>query len=300
MSERTDSDIIEEVKNRFEEKNKALFDLRMMTRKLEEVNRKLLESEALKSDFLSNIRNEINNPLTSILVMSNNMASMKAPGCEECASMGCIIYAEAFNLDFQLRNIFAAAEIEAGEASPFISNVDIHRFILDLIDSYKHVADKKLVAITFDQTGESMSPTAAFFKTDPSKLQLIVSNLLSNAIKYSREGGSVTVKAWKHNEQLNIAVEDSGIGIDESDRQAIFERFRQLDTGTTKCYLGQGLGLSVAKALVELLDGTISVASIGEKGSIFTVVIPEAKSEGDMDIFSEEGNEFLFDEGETF
>lgn len=302
MSELTDLELIEEVKKRFEAKNKALFDLKMITRKLEDVNRKLQESEALKSNFLSNIRNEINNPLTSILVMSDNITSGKSSSCEECASMAAIIYTEAFNLDFQLRNIFAAAEIEAGESFPAVTKVDVHKLIVNVIDSYRHIANKKQVTICFDCASEPAAPgpSVPFFKTDPDKLQIIISNLLSNAVKYSRDGSRVILKAWMHDGQLNIMQEDSGIGIDEADQQVIFERFRQLETGTTKSYLGQGLGLSVTKALVELLNGTVSVASIKGKGSIFTVLVPESKTEGEVDAFSDEGNEFIFEDEQKF
>jgi signal transduction histidine kinase len=298
MSEHTDIELIEEMKKRFEEKNKALYDLRMITRKLEDVNKKLQESEAVKSNFLSNIRNEINNPLTSILVMADDIASGKGVSCEECAAMAGIIYTEAFNLDFQLRNIFVAAEIEAGEAFPAISNVDVYKLILGVIETYGNLAKQKQVTISFDWASESADEL--FFKTDAEKLQTIVSNLLSNAVKYSPEGSKVMVKAWRHEGHLNILQEDSGIGIDESDQQAIFERFRQIESGSTKSYSGHGLGLSVTKALVELLNGTISVASIKGKGSIFTVLIPESKAEAGVDVFSDEGNEFIFEDQEKF
>ena len=303
MSEHTDIELIEEIKKRFELKDKALYDLRMTTRKLVDVNKKLQESESLRSNFLSNIRNEINNPLTSILGMSDRIASRKdATGHEECAAMAGIIYTEAFNLDFQLRTIFAAAEIEAGEAFPAISNIDVHNLILGVIDSYRHVADQKQVTVSFDRAREStpLSPPLPFFKTDPEKLQIIVSNLVSNAIKYSPEGSTITVKAGKHEDDLNILIEDSGIGIEEPDQQVIFERFRQLETGTTKSYSGHGLGLSVTKALVELLNGSISVASIKGKGSIFTVRIPESKTETEVDVFSDAGNELIFEDQEKF
>ncbi len=216
--------------------------------------------------------------------------------------MAGIIYKEAFDLDFQLRNIFVAAEIEAGEAFPAISNVDVHKLIRAVIDSFIHVANQKQVTICFDWAGMSSppDPPLPFFKTDPEKLRIIVSNLVSNGVKYSPEGGEVMIKAWTHEGRLNIIAEDSGIGIDEADQQVIFERFKQLETGTTKSYLGQGLGLSITKALVELLNGTISVASIKGKGSIFTVLIPESKTEAEVDVFSDEGNEFIFEDGEKF
>lgn len=298
MSELTDLELIEEVKKRFEAKNKALYDLKMMTRKLEDVNKRLQESESLKSNFLSNIRNEIINPLTSILVMSDEITTGKSGGCEECSTMAGIIYAEAFNLDFQLRNIFAAAEIEAGEAYPAVSIVDVPKLMSHVIGLYRPIAGQKRVNINFDWSGETGQEH--LFKTDSGKLHTVVSNLLSNGIKYSLEGGCVSMKAWRHEGCLNIVAEDSGIGIDESDQQVIFERFKQLETGTTKSYLGQGLGLCVTKALVELLNGTISVASIKGKGSIFTVLIPESTTDTEVDVFSDEGNEFLFEDGEKF
>lgn len=298
MARLTENELIEELKKRFDENHKALYDLRAMTRKLEDVNRKLEESEALKTNFLSNIRNEIINPLTSILALSHELAGQTDPACRECSRMSNSIFFEAFNLDFQLRNIFTAAEIEAGEAVPGISNVDIEMLIRNVIDSFMHLINSRQLVVSFDCA--VVSEHERFFRTDSEKLKTIALNLLSNAIKFSPGGGSILVKAWRHDGQLNLLVEDSGIGIDESDQQAIFERFRQLDSGVSKNYSGHGLGLSITKALVELLSGTISVASIKGKGSIFTVFIPESHSDMPVDVFSTDGDEFIFEDEEKF
>ncbi|MBF0328060.1 MAG: HAMP domain-containing histidine kinase [Nitrospirae bacterium] len=297
MSKLTDSELIAELKNRFEEQGRALHDLMVMTRKLEDVNSKLQESETMKSHFISNIKNEINNPLSVILAMSETMSGLQSYAVEEIASMGELIFTEAFTLDFQLKNIFAAAEIEAGEASPYISNVDIDSLLRGLVDVYKKRTLSKKLTISFEWIGDVVKNS---FKTDSEKLELILSNLISNAIEYTSEGGKVAVKAWRHDNSLNIIVEDTGIGIGEDDKQVIFERFKQLEEGVRKRHKGHGLGLSVTKALVELLGGTISVVSIKDRGSIFTVFIPEISGKEGIDVFSDDGNEFFFEEETKF
>ena len=110
MHKPSDEELIEEIRQRFEFNQNALADLQALTQKLEQMNERLKESEALKSQFLSNIRNEINNPLTSIMGLSRQLIT-KPDAVENTALVGPMIYMEAFNLDFQLQNIFIAAEL---------------------------------------------------------------------------------------------------------------------------------------------------------------------------------------------
>lgn len=300
MSILTDNELIEELRKRFELNRKALYDLRVMTGKLEDMNKKLVESEAMKSHFISNIKNEINNPLTSVLLLSKELAYEDAPDPAQVACITQTIYREIFSLDFQLRNIFAAAEIEAGEAVPSISNVDVDMLIQSSLDSLKHKSEEKslVVKYTFIDKNEGVE----LFKTDSEKLQLIILNLLGNAIEYTPAGSLIELKVWRHDGHLNLLVADSGTGLNEEEQKVIFDRFRQLDSGVSKNYSGHGLGLSVVKAMVEMLNGTISVTSRKGYGCIFTVFIPQAKSDSVVDVFSDDGNEFFFEEeeGEKF
>ncbi len=117
MKKLTDSELIEELNKRFKENEKAFNALKIMTKKLENLNAKLHDSETLKSSFLSNIKNEINNPLTSILLMSKELISGEPLDAETLSSLGRVIHSEAFSLNSQLRNIFAAAEFESGNAT---------------------------------------------------------------------------------------------------------------------------------------------------------------------------------------
>lgn len=299
MKKLSDGVLLEELKKRFNENKKALHDLRVLTRKLEQVNRKLQESEALKGNFLSNIRNEIVNPLTAIMGLSEQVFSGEA-GPETAASMAHSIYMEAFDLDFQLRNIFAAAELEAGETSISVSNVDVFTLLENLINSFSNQSLQKRLKVKFDLQRPKDSGGEFLFRTDPEKLQLVLANLLSNAIKYSLEGREVKVSAGKRSGRLRVSIEDKGVGIDCRESGKIFDRFRQLEAGVSKSYKGHGLGLSVTKALVELLGGDIEFSSVAGKGCKFTVSFPEVETGQELDVYSEEGNEFIFESEEEF
>ena len=295
MKRLDDGELIDELKKRFEENDELLNTLKVVNNKLMDVNKRLHESEALKSHFLSNIRNEIVNPLTSILCMSKAVMDGEISG-EMVPSAAKTIHTEAFKLDSQLRNIFAAAELEAGEATPSISMVDVDTLVNGMIDLFIHKTTEKKIQVTYHPLDKSVEE--AYFMTDPDKLQIILINLLSNAIEYSHEGGPVEINASIDGEDLNISVIDHGIGIDESDQGVIFDRFKQLESGAAKGHLGHGLGASVVKSMVELLNGTISLSSVKGEGSTFTVKIPKAKTDKEVPVFSGESNEFFFEVGE--
>jgi len=289
----SDDFLVEELKKRLSDNKKALGDLRVLTKKLETLNEKLAESEAVKGNFLSNIRNEINNPLASIMGISKQLAGGTAD-LETAKLMAQTIHNEAFDLDFQLRNIFIAAELEAGEADLSISRVDIDSLLRGLFDSFSHRAAEKHVTMElvwdiFRKTGEPV-----FFSTDAGKLELILSNLLANAIEFNKDGKVVNVEISREEQELTVRIEDEGIGIPAEQRDNLFTRFRQLDSGMRKAHRGHGLGLSITKALVEMLDGRISFASSATGGCIFTISLKESVGGSETETTSEEGNELLF------
>jgi signal transduction histidine kinase len=265
-----------------------------MTQNLEALNEKLRQSEALKSDFLSNIRNEINNPLMSIMGLAKQVVDGRADA-ETARNMAGTIYHEAFDLDFQLRNIFAAAELEAGEAALSVAQVDVASMVRGLVDAFGHKAAEKNVTVLFEPGEGPLS-----FKTDPDKLQKVLANLLANAIEFNREGKRVTIKAWRDAGMLNIAMIDEGVGIPEEDRRKVFDRFVQLDRGVRKRHKGHGLGLSITKALVEMLDGTVTLSGAEGQGSVFTVSLAEMGTGRAVDVISGDGNEFIFEDGTKF
>lgn len=290
----TDQELINELRRRFDQNKLVLMELKVLNEELIQVNRKLEESETLKSHFISNITNEIINPFTSILGLSKAILSVDKENWKKVISMVALIHSEAFNLDFQFRNIFFAAKIEAGEIYPEVLNVNIDGVVSGLVEAFKHEARRKRITITLSYTGRDTRPDT--FRTDPEKLKLIVANLLSNALSFSPEGSAVTITVWFQEGKLFVSVRDQGIGISPENKQIIFDRFKRVDSGINSINRGHGLGLSVNKAIIEMLKGQIEVESELGKGSIFTFSIPEIESVTTG--FASEANEIFFDADE--
>ena len=293
----TDDELIQKLTERFAQGRKLFSDLVVVNRKLVEMNRRLELSESLTSNFLSNIRNEINNPLSVITGLAGQLSDrltgmgQAGEGLSDLASMIC---SEAHVLDFQLQNIFIAADLEAGAVDPHIARANVAAVVGYVVDSFRHDAARKSVEI---ELALSPSDEPLLFATDAEKLQVIASNLLANALEYSQEKGEVTVSMGVDLEgRLVLTVQDCGPGIAAKDLGRIFDRFVQLETGTTRPHAGHGLGLSITKALTDLLQGTLTVESEPGKGSLFTVKLPPTSIADDENTFAEGGHLFIFDE----
>ncbi|MEP5612541.1 MAG: HAMP domain-containing sensor histidine kinase [Cyclobacteriaceae bacterium] len=264
-----------------------------LERRIELVNAKLLKSEELKSDFLSNIKNEINNPMTSILGLLNQIV-LSPDDAKRTATNAGLIYTEMYALNFQIRNIFNAAEIEAGQSFPELSNVNVRALIEELAYSFRHLAEKK--NITFDLVLNADDS----FVSDHEKLEVVLANLISNAIKFSNENSTIIVKTFNEDAKLHINVQDFGVGIETKNLGQIYDRFRQLDTGTRKEFGGHGLGLSIVHSLISILEGSLDMKSKFEEGTLFEIELPVRTAEEDGlqedEIFFTSNNE----EGEVF
>ncbi|WP_320051873.1 HAMP domain-containing sensor histidine kinase [uncultured Acetobacteroides sp.] len=286
----TDAELLDELKSRFEQNTDSLKHLSELNVQLMELNRKLEESERMKSNFLSNIRNEIVNPFASILGLATHIQACGPDNIDRMKQMAAMIHSEAFSLDFQLQNIFAAAEVEAGEAKLSCMSVDVTSLLKSIIESYGLELQKRNITVDFKCTAEG-----GVFKTDADKLKLVFLNLLDNGIKFSKTGGHIEVTMSCANGFLEITLADNGIGIDEDNLKSIFDRFKRIDTNINTLNVGYGLGLTVAKAMLEVLEGTIEVSSKAGEGSRFTVRIPEALVVDEVDGFAFDTNEIMFD-----
>lgn len=282
----TDKDLIEEISRRFDEKTASIKEMEFMTKKLLELNERTKHAEAIKSQFLSLIKNEFNNPISSLLNLANILSTKKHPErFDEIANM---INMELLRLDFQLKDIFAATEIEAGEIANDYSLINFKVTFEEAIRSFKYlIADKQLeVSIVKNEDSE--------FVSDANKIYMILLNLISNACEFSYPDGKVFVSLIKNKDNYQIIVEDSGEGIQVEHAKEIYHRFTKFSSGKTRAHAGLGLGLSVVSALVEALDGKIDFKS-QDGCTIFTITLPiispdRAKSA------SSGGNEFLFDD----
>ncbi|TCO10939.1 sensor histidine kinase [Natronoflexus pectinivorans] len=294
MTNINDRQLLKELKDRLQERAKFEKEVNVLTQELQGVTKRFKESEALKSHFISNISNEIVNPFTSILGLSKSILQVEKNDWKKVVSMVALIHSEAFNLDFQLRNIFVAAKIEAGEVVPNVAKVNVRNIVQTIIEAFNLVARKMGIEIEFNYEIEYGFGKNFYFKTDNEKLKLIMSNLLNNALKYSYKNSKVIITMTADEDTLNIAVQDFGTGISEKNQKVIFERFKRLDSGINSINRGHGLGLSITKALLDVMGGTIEIDSKKGEGSTFTVRIPEAKNV--VEGFSGEGNDIFFDD----
>ncbi|BDU71305.1 hybrid sensor histidine kinase/response regulator [Mesoterricola silvestris] len=270
---------------------KALHDSGAMNRNLLALNEKLQRSEAVKTRFLALMRNEIYNPLSDIMGLADGIADPSLPP-GKAQELAARIKHEAFHLDCQIRNVFTAAEVEAGESSPFVTKVDVASVAEDVVASFAPMARTRGITLRMDLQG-----LGADFPTDADMLHHILANLLSNAVQHG--AGVAELRATETEAGLVLEVQDAGPGIAGASLKAIFEPFRHAD-GPFKVARGQGLGLVVARALVDILDGRLDVESEPGQGSLFRVTLPRTTSLANPDAHAQDDNIIFFDEPQAF
>jgi len=290
--ELSDEQLLAELKTRIEERQQSFNKLEEINVELSKANQKLLESEQLKSNFLSNARNEIINPLSSILSLSQSIAFSENTDIAQIQKLATIIYKEAFDLDFQMNNIFSSAEIEAGEASCENYSIDFVNLVEKQIHKYKNFATDKGLQLLLEN---KISGNEQYLKSDPSKIEMIISNLLVNAINWTDQPGDIIISISTDGAKKIFSVSDHGRGISKEDQNIIFDRFKSIDPSVHTKNKGHGLGLSIVKAFTEILDGEIKLESTPGSGSTFTLIIADAISGGEMMGSSDGGQDFLFD-----
>jgi signal transduction histidine kinase len=139
-----------------------------------------------------------------------------------------------------------------------------------------------------------------YFITDPKFIELIIMNLFDNAVKFTGKNGAIQVQVSRRDGALTVMVRDNGKGMDQADYTRIFDRFNRLERNINSLESGHGLGLSIVKLLVEMLQGDLHMDSQPGTGTTFTCIIPEMISETQVESVSTEGNEFLFLNEEVF
>ncbi len=231
------------------------------------------EADRLKSNFLANISHEIRTPMNTITGFSQmlNFDSIKTDKRNEYINLilnGC---AELTNL---IDDIVDFANIESGRAKIEIKEFNPHPMMEFLHDHFANELLKRGKDRLALEYANENTEADILISTDQSRLKQILSILLDNALKFTNKGHiEFGFTHPKHNE-IQFYVRDTGIGILEENYGLIFERFRQVDESTTKEYGGAGIGLTVAKNLVKLLKGSITLESTLNRGSTFFVTIP--------------------------
>jgi PAS domain S-box-containing protein len=245
-----------------------------------------------KSDFLSKMSHELRTPLNAIIVLSGVLDRTligKIP-IEEHGYLN-IIERSGKNLLEMINDLLDISRIESGLVELDFKCVDLNKTITDTIDLMNPLAIGKNIELIYRKPD-----TERYLTSDEDKIKHILQNLISNAIKFTDEG-HVEISISRIGESYLIKVSDTGIGMEESNLESIFDEFRQADSTTTRRYGGTGLGLAIVKKYVELLGGNVLVKSQVGKGSTFTVEIPiapvgelSAKDSSDLNVDLDKDN----------
>ena len=227
------------------------------------------ESDRLKSAFLANISHEIRTPMNGILGFSELLKEPHLSGEEQSGYID-LIQQSGLRMLNLINELIDISRIEAGETILQISETTVNGVLHDLNDFFKPEADKKGLYLSFS-TG--LPDNKSIIETDSSKLSQILTNLVQNALKFTSSGG-IDVGYTRTDRSLEFYVIDSGIGIPVEMKEKIFDRFHQVDNSLTRHHEGSGLGLSISKAYVTLLGGTIRVESVEGRGTAFFFTLP--------------------------
>jgi len=247
------------------------------TRELNKANEDLKELDKLKSNFFANISHEIRTPLT--LILSPVESVLQGDYDKEIDKKFFEnLQRNAIRLLKHINNLLDFSKIEAGQMNMKIQEIDIVTFIRNYIVSVHSAAESKGITMNFASMNSSIQ-----LLIDVEKLDKIIMNLFSNSLKFTDRGGFITVTVRDNDENCYIEFEDSGIGIPSNKLESVFDRFSQVETGSTRKYEGTGIGLALVKEFVELHRGTIYAESrfIDDSpenhGTVFTVSFPKGK-----------------------
>jgi signal transduction histidine kinase len=238
--------------------------------RLEEGRRAAEEANRMKSEFLANMSHELRTPLNGILGFAE-LLEMEIENPEQRAYAQ-TIRSSGEHLLALVTDVLDLAKIEAGRMDFHPSDVELPALLDEVIAMQMGHAQTKQLQLELERDG---LPATVF--ADGSRLRQVLLNLISNALKFTKEG-TVTVRSQTEGERVRISVQDTGVGIKEEDLQLIFEKFRQSDSFTTRSQQGSGLGLTLAKELIEGMGGEIGVTSAPGVGSTFYVLLPASSA----------------------
>ncbi|MBI3803394.1 MAG: response regulator [Nitrospirae bacterium] len=238
-------------------------------RQLEESYQKLQELDQLKSKFFANISHELRTPITLILapteMMLNRDLGELNPDQEKYLS---IMQTNSLRLLKLINNLLDLAKVDAGKMELYYNRADFSKFVSGVVASVSPMAEKKSLALRFES---DPSIPEIFFDAD--KIEKVLLNLIFNALKFT-EKGEIKVACIREDNQVAVRITDTGIGIPKGHMSKLFSRFSQADSSASRKFEGTGIGLALAKELVELHQGKIWAESEEGRGSTFHFVLP--------------------------
>ncbi len=234
---------------------------------IEDVTQQRVADKA-RNAFVANATHELRTPLTNIRLYVEE--ALDADGDEALRAKALnVINSEARRLERIVSDMLSVSEIEAGSMTLREADVRTDALFEELERDFEASAKEKEIELKFD-----LPPKMPVLTGDRDKIAMALHNLVGNAIKYTPAGGEVVVKVEEADGHFRVEVKDNGIGISEEDSQRVFEKFYRARDKRIKHVTGSGIGLALAREVVRLHGGDISVESEIDEGSRFTMSLP--------------------------
>ncbi|MDK2563197.1 PAS domain-containing sensor histidine kinase [Romboutsia sedimentorum] len=248
-----------------------LLDDKQKAEKMKETLAQISDKYRFKTEFLSDLSNDIKKPINTIFETNKILYLNKDRyDSQYIDNYTRLVRQNCYRLMRLLNNIQEIGNLENGMYKIDLKKYDIIKLVKDLVEKSKKYTNEKGLEIKFKSNVEKK-----IFAIDKEKIEKIILNLLSNSIKFTEKGGKITISVISEDEELKIYVKDTGVGIPEDKIDLIFESFEQVDRTLSRGAEGSGIGLSLVKKLVDAQDARISVKSEVDKGSEFIIILKD-------------------------
>ena len=230
--------------------------------------------EQARTDFAANVSHELKTPLTSIRGFVETLEAGAIDNPPMAHKFLRIIMLETERLTRLINDILSISKLESGQDEVAIERIRLDKMAYDVSDMLMIHASEKQVTINVH-----LNEKPTYIMGNPDRVEQMLINLIENAIKYNKPGGSVTVQVFSNEQEANVTISDTGIGIAEEHLPRMFERFYLVYKGRSRQMGGTGLGLAIVKHIVRSMNGEIEVHSKLGEGTEFLITLPLAPKE---------------------
>ena len=263
-----DTEISSVLKMQVELLQNGMYELSKANKTIREQNKKIAQTNKVKSEFFANTSHQLRSPLNSIIGYADLLSSEFSGNLNEKQKTYVNdIKIAGINLLEMVNEILDMTKLESGSMQLYKTNFSIKNNITEVLNILYPLYKEKNITVTLN------ADRPIEISADYQKLQQVFFNIISNAIKFTPENGLIEISAENNGKYIKISIKDNGIGISEENQKKIFKKFVQINPSSTA---STGLGLTIAKEIIKLHSGKISLKSSPGKGSEFMISIPKS------------------------